>query len=168
MAPLAYFLTWSCYGTWLHGDERGSVEASHNLYGAPLLAVNQGLAGAEARLLKTEPVVLTEGMRRVVRDSIVEHVAFKECTLGALNVRTTHVHLVVGCRSPEPGKLAGSFKAWATRRLREAGLSAARAPVWTSQSSTRYLWFPEAVGGAVRYVLDEQGERDEFAVDGRM
>ena len=22
-APLAYFLTWTCYGTWLHGDEPG-------------------------------------------------------------------------------------------------------------------------------------------------
>ncbi len=21
--PLAYLLTWTCYGTWLHGDRRG-------------------------------------------------------------------------------------------------------------------------------------------------
>ena len=25
--PLAYFLTWTTYGTWLPGDERGWIEA---------------------------------------------------------------------------------------------------------------------------------------------
>ena len=24
--PLAYFITFTCYGNWLHGDERGSVD----------------------------------------------------------------------------------------------------------------------------------------------
>src|SRR5262245_15427802 len=27
--PLAYFLTWSTYGTWLPGDERGWIEYRH-------------------------------------------------------------------------------------------------------------------------------------------
>ena len=27
--PLAYFLTWPTYGTWLPGDERGWVEYRH-------------------------------------------------------------------------------------------------------------------------------------------
>ena len=27
--PLAYFLTWSTYGTWLPGDERGWIEYGH-------------------------------------------------------------------------------------------------------------------------------------------
>jgi hypothetical protein len=27
--PLAYFFTWSTYGTWLPGDERGWVEYRH-------------------------------------------------------------------------------------------------------------------------------------------
>lgn len=35
--PLAYFITLSCYGTWLHGDERGSVDKKHNVPGKPVL-----------------------------------------------------------------------------------------------------------------------------------
>ena len=27
--PLAYFLTWATYGTWLPGDERGWIEYRH-------------------------------------------------------------------------------------------------------------------------------------------
>jgi hypothetical protein len=35
--PIAYFISFTCYGTWLHGDERGSVDCRHNLYGTPVL-----------------------------------------------------------------------------------------------------------------------------------
>jgi hypothetical protein len=29
--PIAYFITFRSYGTWMHGDERGSVNAPLNL-----------------------------------------------------------------------------------------------------------------------------------------
>ncbi len=35
--PLAYFITFTCCGTWLHGDERGSVDREHNTPGTPVL-----------------------------------------------------------------------------------------------------------------------------------
>ncbi|MGH9840991.1 MAG: hypothetical protein ACREEM_19730 [Blastocatellia bacterium] len=35
--PLAYLITFRCYGTWLHGDERGSVDRDHNIYRTPFL-----------------------------------------------------------------------------------------------------------------------------------
>lgn len=31
--PLAYLITFRTYGTWLHGDERGSVDKNHNKFG---------------------------------------------------------------------------------------------------------------------------------------
>ena len=30
--PLAYFISFRTYGTWLHGDERGSIDRFHNRY----------------------------------------------------------------------------------------------------------------------------------------
>ena len=38
--PLAYLITFRSYGTWLHGDERGSVDRFHNVYGTPRLPPN--------------------------------------------------------------------------------------------------------------------------------
>jgi hypothetical protein len=35
--PLAYFITFTCYRTWLHGDERGSVDDEHNAPGTAVL-----------------------------------------------------------------------------------------------------------------------------------
>jgi REP element-mobilizing transposase RayT len=84
----------------------------------------------------------------------------------ALSVRTNHVHLVVTPSEEVPSMLAGRFKAWCTRRLRERGLIDVVSKVWPHHASTRYLFFPEAVAGAMRYVLHEQGLPDAFTVRG--
>lgn len=38
--PLAYFISITCYGTWLHGDQRGSIDRRHNLHGTAVLAAD--------------------------------------------------------------------------------------------------------------------------------
>ena len=48
-APLAYFLTWTCYGIWLHGDERGSVDDEHAILGMPFVAASPPRVQAERR-----------------------------------------------------------------------------------------------------------------------
>jgi len=36
-APKGFLITWTCYGTWLWGDGRWSVDDEHNAYATPLL-----------------------------------------------------------------------------------------------------------------------------------
>lgn len=50
------------------------------------------------------------------------------------------------------------FKAYASRRLSEAGLDGRDRKRWARHGSTRYLWKPEHVEAAIRYVVYEQGE----------
>ena len=38
--PLAYLITFRCYGTWLHGDRRGSIDRFHNRYKSPYVEAN--------------------------------------------------------------------------------------------------------------------------------
>ena len=56
-----------------------------------------------------------------------------------------------------PEKAMTDFKAWCTRRLREAGLLGARQHVWSEHGSTIYLWREAEVDHAVDYVRDGQG-----------
>jgi len=49
--PLAYFLTWQCYGCWLHGDPRGSVDSEHNRYGTPVLKRDDALVRMRAEAM---------------------------------------------------------------------------------------------------------------------
>ncbi len=108
--------------------------------------------------LKGVPIVLSGQMREVAAGAIRDHCAIRGWKLEALNVRTTHIHVVVSAGGRSPEQAMGQFKSWATRRLRESGLLKDDTPVWTEHGSTRYLWRESDVPPAVRYVLDMQDD----------
>ncbi|HUN80638.1 MAG TPA: transposase [Phycisphaerae bacterium] len=156
-APLAYFLTFRTYASWLHGDERGSVDREHNTPDTPMLPPDPRREEAERRLAQSGPVILDREHRRIVHRTIVEVCAHNAWTIYELSVRSNHVHVVVAAPQ-KPEHVMRSIKSWTTRRLREANLSPVEASVWSRHGSTRYLWKAEALDAACRYVLDAQGE----------
>jgi hypothetical protein len=93
--PLAYLITFRCYGTWLHGDERGSVDRFHNRYGAPNFPPNDARQRQNSRKLKQAPVVLNPDQRESVGQAIRETCDVRRWLLRAVNVRTNHVHAIV-------------------------------------------------------------------------
>jgi REP element-mobilizing transposase RayT len=155
--PLAYFITFTAYGTRLHGDERGSVDRVHNLPGTPVLEPDSARVAAETALLMAAPVILGPERRKAVRRAIVEHCDVKGWRLFALNVRTNHVHVVVRADIP-PERVFESLKAWATRRLVSERIAEKGARVWTRHASTRYLWTERDVEDACTYVVHGQGD----------
>jgi len=56
--PLAYLITFRPYGTWLHGDERGSVDKFNNQHGTPRIAATENWLRHNTRSLKQRPVQL--------------------------------------------------------------------------------------------------------------
>jgi len=154
--PLAYLITFTTYGTWLHGDPRGSVDREHNVWGTPFLDPDRARQAAENRRLCHPPVRLDAQGRTAVERTILEVCAHRGWTVHALNVRTNHVHLVVSAPQPA-GQVMNCLKSWAARRLREAGLTSAKGKVWTRHGSTRYLWRLREVAAACRYVTEGQG-----------
>lgn len=153
--PIAYFISFRTYGTWLHGDERGSVDRRHNEFGTSLQPRSDNRAAWEKDELLHEPVKLSPEQRTVTDRSIREVCQHRGWQLHKLNVRTNHVHLVVTATGdPEP--VMNAFKAWATRRLREAGLIGRDAKVWSRHGSTIYLFRPENFAEKCRYVRECQ------------
>ena len=100
--PLAYLITFSCYGARLHGDESGSVDRSHNVYGTPLLASNPSRVSSEERRTKQTPYCLDGSRRAIVLAAVVELCAHREWRLLAAHIRTQHVHMVIAAEdAPE-------------------------------------------------------------------
>ncbi len=154
--PIAYFITFTCYGTWLHGDPRGSWREP--IYGQTTkLAPNDSLRRRVADRLAADPFVMGPRERTVVAQAIEERAAAYGWPLLALNVRTNHVHVVVAAGHP-PGFVLSSLKARATTMLKSAGLVSRDRRVWTRHGSTRYLWDESGVDAAVDYVLNRQGD----------
>src|SRR5688500_4974930 len=119
--PLAYLITFRTYGTWLHGDERGSIDRKNNTYKSPLLPANGPLQNAEKSRLQNAPAVLNHEQREVIHRTIQDVCDHRGWELHELNVRTNHVHAVISAGNP-PEKVMNDFKSWATRRLRESHL----------------------------------------------
>ena len=156
--PLAYLITFRCYGSWLHGDQRGSIDRKHyHRYGTPAMSANEKLLEDERSELKHTPVKLKNAQRIAVEEAIREVCEHRSYVLRAVNVRTNHMHSVVTAPC-KPEHVMDSFKAYATRRLRESGLFSRDIKPWARHGSTPYLWTEEEVERAIDYVINGQGE----------
>ena len=157
--PLAYLLTFRTYGTWLHGDERGSVDThkGKNVYGAPDIAPNPDLKNIMQGKMKNSAVLLDLTQRIAVEEVIKEFCENKSYQLHAVNVRSNHVHLVVSAQSkPEP--IINFLKSYSTRKLREKNLASSETKIWSRGGSRRYLWKERSIALAIEYVLYGQGD----------
>jgi len=154
--PLAFFLTFRCFGTWLPGDGRGWTDRRDRTSESAVRSEHPGLHSQAEAAMVQEPIVLGRSHRDSVEQAIRDVCDHRGWTLHALNVRTNHVHIVISAES-SPEHVMTSLKAWCTRRLREAGLIGDGARLWSRHGSTRYLWRTEEFADACAYVLESQG-----------
>ncbi len=89
--PLAYFLTWTTYGTWLPGDDRGWRRK-----GEPEVQPPNPLMVEMARSpMKEKEFTLSHEHRRLVERTIRRHGELRRWAPHAVNARTSQIHVVV-------------------------------------------------------------------------
>ena len=160
MSALAYFLTWTTYGTWLRSDPRGSV-VDENRRGFAYAEPDHDLVAADIKRMRGDAVLLSPEMRGMTHSTINSVCVHRGWPLHAVNARSNHVHAVLTSTISAERTLA-DLKAWATRRMREAGLVGMNDRVWTTHGSTRHIFDRESLARAVDYVVrhqDMKGER---------
>ncbi|NJM54477.1 MAG: hypothetical protein HC846_14550 [Blastocatellia bacterium] len=156
--PLSYLITFRCYGTWLHGDERGSVDRFHNIFDTPFIQPNERLKNHIAENLKDKPVELDAQRRTFVEKAIRETCQKRNWGLLAINVRTNHVHVVVDTGNRNPNQALIAFKANATREMRENNCWNSEHSPWADKGSKRWLWNEKSIEIAVDYIINGQGD----------
>ena len=67
--PLAYFTTFRTYASWLHGDERTSVDRAHRVLGTPRLQPNPNLRKHMQSLSQYESIQLTKGQGDIILEA---------------------------------------------------------------------------------------------------
>jgi REP element-mobilizing transposase RayT len=156
--PLAFFLTWTTYGTWLPGDERGWVDKPGHFREA------NGWLRTLAKMRMTEEAITMDGaQRQVVEETIRQHCSIRNWHLHAVSARSNHVHVVVTAAGRDPDDVINQFKAWCTRRLKEHQRSRGvnerdvRANWWTQRGSRRWLNDEASLSAAIDYVVEGQG-----------
>ena len=158
--PIAYFITFTTFGTWLHGDPRKSV--IHRQGFSEQIDPNAAFYRYEQVQLKHPPVTLDSHQRKIVQDVIVRHCNLRQWRLFALHVRTNHIHIVVQA-DRTIDQVMKELKSWATRLLRQNGLCVP--VVWTSGGSCNYIFKSSKLLEKVHYVIHEQGTPMEYYLD---
>lgn len=156
--PPGYFLTWHTYGTWLHGDDAGSVDRGHNTFGTPRLGPDPDRFDRARERMTDPPLVLSPTARLFVDAAIRDHCRLRGWNLLALAVRSNHVHIVIGSPTIPPEPIVKQPKEWGTRKLRSHGIIGVRQRVWADHASTIYLFEPGSVETKIRYVLTMQDD----------
>ena len=149
--PVAFFITWTVYGTWLQGDVRGWRKyGSGHQNPQPLLA-----QWRRERLI--HPVVLLgRNHRAKIANEITEHSRRREWKLWAVNPRTNHVHVVVSSVNATGAKIRDQLKANCTRGLRELDAQFVGRPVWSRGGDWHCVNSEEDLDVVVKYVNDAQ------------
>lgn len=154
---MIFLLTFTCYGSHLPGDSRGSFD--HVRRGEPRNWLPApGFVKFNRQRMRQEPFLLSDStLRALVRDAILDVSRYRKWFLYALHVRTNHVHSVVHADAPASRAL-NDYKSYATRALRAAAMVEPERIVWTHGGTAHRIATPEGLKNAIRYVLEKQGE----------
>src|SRR5882724_2680614 len=140
--PVGFLITFRCFGTWLHGDRRGSVDRFHNVYGTPKLGPERARVKYERKLMTQPPVRLSAKRRAAAEQGVKDACKKRGWQLWVVNARTNRVHSVVtaNCNSK---KVRSTLKAYATKAMREAGCWLSEESAWSYRGSRISLWTEE-------------------------
>jgi REP element-mobilizing transposase RayT len=152
-----FFITFTSYGTWLHGNERGSWNRKADALQDWFIPVDPALEEIMRKRMTHPPMTLTGPMRKCVREAIAQHCKFKGWKMHAINVRTNHVHVVVTAPDDTAARVLNAMKARATLMLRQNKLVDADRPIWTERGSKIPLDNEQGFYGAIHYVKHGQG-----------
>lgn len=153
--PLAYFITWTVYGSLLQGDDRGWRKRRKGQQPPqPLLA-----QWHRERL--NHEVLLLESDQRVCIEREIERLAsFREWKVWAKSARTNHVHVVVTASQHSGKTVRDQIKANCTRVLREEWSQFADRPVWTVGGDWQCVNDEDELEQVILYVNEAQDRKD--------
>jgi REP element-mobilizing transposase RayT len=155
---IAFFSTWTTYGTWLPGDPRGWYQSGRGLQEP------DALRRFEAALLMTEEaLILDMDQRRLVEKTIADHCLIRKWIMHSVNCRSNHVHVAVTAPDRSIELPREQFKAWSTRRLKNLeqarGSSVVRENWWSERGWDVYFDDEDALANVNDYILDGQGSQ---------
>ena len=149
---MTYLITFACYGCHLHGDGSGSVNATHNVSGTPVVIEDWARAAWEEQRMDQPAYHMDQIRRDAVLEAIQEVCGCRGRSLLAAQVRSNDVHTVVAAEA-EPERVMKNLKAYASRRLNRTSLDHPNRKRWARHGSTRWLCKPQHVPAAIQYVV---------------
>ncbi len=136
-------LTWSTYGTWLQGNEKGFVKDGE------ILGVNAALERDCTNKLKGLPVRFGSKEKKIVREAILSASKRFRQKIRALAVYSNHVHIVAEYVAVPIDVVVGYYKNEARAALRREGLDG---KVWARDYDKRFCFDEASLEARIAYL----------------
>jgi REP element-mobilizing transposase RayT len=140
---LGYMVTWTTYGTWLQGDERGYVKNGRICPG------NKALMESNKQLQLQDAVKLSKTQQQFVRKAIAEQARLQGQRIYALSVQSNHVHIVAEYIPLPISKVVAYYKNAARLALKSTGHNG---KLWTRGYDKRFFFDVENLRRRIKYV----------------
>jgi len=162
----AWLLTWTTYGSWLPGDDRGFVSNAWNgsetwrKRNRPGTPYDCDLPIQERRARQSlvgDPVRLTQPQAEKLLPQLLETASCRRWHLLAVAIMANHCHVVVGVPGdPSSESILRDFKSYGSRCLTHHFRRPASGTWWTASGSKRKLNSNTSVLGAILYVIQQE------------
>ena len=146
---IGYMVTWTTYGSWLPGDQRGYVKHGKIIPGDPKILQ------ACLMLQKSATVKFDTKARAIVRNAILDEAKRIGHTIEALTVCTNHVHLVARPCKESIGAIVSRYKNVSMFALRKHGQVGR---VWTRGFDKRFCFAQDDLNRRIEYVRKHQSD----------
>jgi REP element-mobilizing transposase RayT len=141
---IGYMATWTTYGTWLPGDERGYVDNKGQLQKGDekILKENQ-------ERQKSATIKLNDQEKIVARQAILDEAERIGHKIIAIAVNSNHVHLLAKPHQQPIEDIIGRYKSITTRLFWEYGR---KGKIWTRGFDKRFCFTETEIATRIVYI----------------
>jgi REP element-mobilizing transposase RayT len=136
-------ITWTTYGTWLQGDERGYVKNGKTYPG------NKALKKANESSQSSKAVLLSKDEKQIAKQATIKEATLHGQQIYALSVCSNHVHVVAGYIEKPMSKIVAYYKKAARLALKSKGRTG---KVWTRGYDKRFCFDDMVLNQKIKYV----------------
>ena len=136
-------LTWTTYGSWLQGDQRGWVKNGQ------IYRPDAELENANLQQMKTKSTILSKEQKLLAAQAITDEAAELKQKIFVLAVCSNHIHLVVQNINLPIGRVVSHYKNAVRLALQENGFAS---KLWTGGFDKRYCMNIQELDAKINYV----------------
>jgi len=140
---IAYMITWTTYGSWLQGDERGYVK------NGTILDANENLKRANQEQQKFPTVKLNANQKQIAKNVIEQEAKRIDHKIHALAICSNHVHIILQKANEPIESIVARYKNKSTHALKAEGFEG---KIWTRGYNKKFLYNIDKLKSTIQYV----------------
>ena len=143
---LGYMITWTTYGTWLQGDQRGYVKDGI------IYPENANLLQSNKNMQIQDEIRLSKIQQQIVREAIIKEAQSQDQQIFALSVNATHVHIVAENNAKPISNIVAYYKKASRFALKSIGHEG---KLWTKGYDKRFCFDKKTLQRRIKYVQNQ-------------